>query len=122
MAQHDLDADIHKNRLLQEIDAAITEVNRVKIKATAGSISQEQMLRVAVAVSGCGQTICMKYRPWGTRAKGSMKIRGSWRNSKICASPMKRASRRLVICATPWTAAISILMKDNFQCCPNEIL
>jgi hypothetical protein len=27
MAQHDLDADIHKNRLLQEIDAAITEVN-----------------------------------------------------------------------------------------------
>jgi hypothetical protein len=52
MAQHDLDADIHKNRLLQEIDAAITEVNRVKIKATAGSITQEQMLRVVVAVSG----------------------------------------------------------------------
>ena len=52
MAQHDLDADIHKNRLLQEIDAAITEVNRVKIKATAGSITQEKMLRVAVAVSG----------------------------------------------------------------------
>ena len=49
MAQHDLDADIHKNRLLQEIDAAITEANRVKIKATAGSITQEQMLRVAVA-------------------------------------------------------------------------
>ena len=52
MAQHDLDADIHKNRLLQEIDAAITEANRIKIKATAGSITQEQMLRVAVAVSG----------------------------------------------------------------------
>ena len=120
MAQHDLDADIHKNRLLQEIDAAITEVNRVKIKATAGSISQEQILRVAVA--GCGQTIYTKYWPWGTRAKGSMKIRGSWRNSKICASPMKRASRRLIICATPWIAAISILMKDNFQCCPNETL
>lgn len=52
MGQHDLDADIHKNRLLQEIDAAITEANRVKIKATAGSITQDQMLRVAVAVSG----------------------------------------------------------------------
>ena len=52
MVQHDLDSDIHKNRLLQEIDAAITEANRVKIKATAGAITQEQMLRVAVAVSG----------------------------------------------------------------------
>ncbi|MBT3396690.1 MAG: hypothetical protein HOB82_03570 [Alphaproteobacteria bacterium] len=52
MAQHDLDADIHKNRLLQEIDAAITEANRVKIKAAAGAITQDQMLRVAVAVSG----------------------------------------------------------------------
>lgn len=69
MAQHDLDADIHKNRLLQEIDAAITEVNRVKIKATAGSISQEQMLRIAVAVSGCGQTICTKIGPGGQGRK-----------------------------------------------------
>ena len=52
MAQHDLDSDIHKNRLLQEIDAAITEANRVTIKATTGSVTQEQVLRVAVTVSG----------------------------------------------------------------------
>ena len=52
MVQHDVDADIHKNRLLQEIDTAITEANRVKIKAAAGAITQDKMLRVALAGSG----------------------------------------------------------------------
>lgn len=52
MVQHDLDADVHKNRLLQEIDAAITEANRVNIKAITGSVTQDQVLRVAVTVSG----------------------------------------------------------------------
>ena len=61
MAQHDLDADIHKNRLLQEIDTAITEANRVKIKATAGAITQEQMLRVPWRFLACGQIICTRF-------------------------------------------------------------
>jgi len=52
MGQHNVDSDVHKNRLLQEIDAAITEANRVNIKATAGSVTQDHILRVAVAVSG----------------------------------------------------------------------
>lgn len=52
MGQHDVDSDVHKNRLLQEIDSAITEANRVSIKSVAGSVTQDKILRVAVAVSG----------------------------------------------------------------------